>query len=164
MWIPGLGRYKPKQGNRVGDDAPDFTLLNQDGEPVHLRDELGDKPIALVFYPRASSMVCTKQMCSLRNGWAELGKKAKVFGISYDDPAALKKFKEEDNLPFPLLSDPDKQVAKEYGVAGVLSAARVSFVIGTDGKIKKVINDITAGSHDGQLAEAVAGIARQHDA
>src|SRR5690606_9940834 len=68
MWIPGLGRYKPQQGNRVGDAAPDFTLLNQDGREVHLRDELGDKPIALVFYPKASSMVCTKQMCSLRNG------------------------------------------------------------------------------------------------
>jgi peroxiredoxin Q/BCP len=156
MWIPGLGRYKPQQGNRVGDDAPDFTLLNQDGREVHLRDELGDKPIALVFYPRASSMVCTKQMCSLRNGWAELGKKATVFGVSYDDPAALKKFKQDDNLPFDLLSDPDKQVAKQYGVAGTFVAARVSFVIGTDGKIKNVIDDITAGSHDDQLLTAVA--------
>ncbi|MBX3460081.1 MAG: peroxiredoxin [Planctomycetes bacterium] len=155
MWIPGFGRYVAKPGNRVGDDAPDFTLPDQDGKQVRLKDQLGDLPVVLVFYPRASSPICTVQMCSLRNGWDALQAKAKVFGVSYDAPDALKRFKEQDRLPFALLSDPDKKVAKAYGVAGTFAAARVSFVISPDGKIKAVITDIKADNHNSQLLAAV---------
>lgn len=155
MWIPGFGRYTAKPGNRVGDDAPGFTLLDQDGVQVNLKDQLGDKPIVLVFYPRASSPICTRQMCSLRDNWSDLVQKAKVFGISYDPPAALKNFQQNDKLPFTLLSDPDKKVATAYGVAGTFAAARVSFVIAPDGKIKAVITDIKAGDHDQQVLKAL---------
>lgn len=155
VWIPGFGKYTAKQGNRVGDDAPDFTLKDQDGNDVTLSEQVGDKPVVLVFYPRASSPVCTKQMCSLRNDWDKLSGKAKVFGLSYDPPADLKKFKQEDNLPFTLLSDPDKEAAKRYGVAGTFAAARVTFVIGTDGKIKSVIEDIKASDHAEQVLKAL---------
>ncbi|MCC7507893.1 MAG: peroxiredoxin [Planctomycetes bacterium] len=155
MWIPGFGRYTAKPGNRVGDDAPDFTLLDQDGVPVKLKDQLGDKPIVLVFYPRASSPICTKQMCSLRDNWATVVQKAKVFGVSYDPPVALKVFQRNDKLPFTLLSDPDKRVAGAYGVAGLFAAARVSFVIAPDGKISAVITDIKASEHDRQVLDAV---------
>jgi thioredoxin-dependent peroxiredoxin len=155
VWIPGFGRYSPRDGNRVGDAAPDFTLKDQDGRDVHLADELGTKPVVLVFYPRASSPICTKQMCSLRNEWAELVGKVKIFGLSYDPPADLKKFKDEDKLPFTLLSDPDKVAAKAYGVAGMFAAARVTFVIGTDKRIKAVIDSIAATSHAQQVLEAM---------
>ncbi|MBK8206716.1 MAG: peroxiredoxin [Planctomycetes bacterium] len=155
MWIPGFGRYSAKPGNRVGDDAPGFSLLDQNGAQVSLKEQLGDKPIVLVFYPRASSPICTKQMCSLRDNWATLVQKARVFGVSYDPPAALKVFKQNDKLPFTLLSDPDKKVANAYGVAGLFAAARVSFVIGPDGKIKAVITDIKASDHDQQVLDAL---------
>jgi thioredoxin-dependent peroxiredoxin len=155
VWIPGFGKYTEKQGNRVGDAAPDFTLKDQDGNDVTLRQELGELPVVLVFYPRASSPVCTKQMCSLRNDWGRLSDKAKVFGLSYDPPADLKKFKQADKLPFTLLSDPNKEAAKKYGVSGTFAAARVTFVIGKDGKIKAVIEDIKAGDHAEQVLQCV---------
>lgn len=155
VWIPGFGKYTAKQGNRVGDSAPDFTLKDQDGNDVTLGGQVGELPVVLVFYPRASSPVCTKQMCSLRNDWGKLSDKARVFGLSYDPPVHLKKFKEDDKLPFTLLSDPAKEVATKYGVAGTFAAARVTFVIGTDGKIKAVIDDIKAGDHAKQVLAAV---------
>lgn len=155
MWIPGFGRYVEKPGNRVGDEAPDFTLRDHDGAQVRLKDQLGELPVVLVFYPRASSPICTAQMCSLRDDWGEVQKRAKVFGVSYDQPEALKRFQQNEKLPFSLLSDPDKQVARAYGVAGTFAAARVSFVIDKDGKIKAVITDIQATQHNKQLLAAV---------
>jgi thioredoxin-dependent peroxiredoxin len=155
VWIPGFGRYSPRDGNRVGDLAPDFTLKDQDARDVHLADELGEKPVVLVFYPRASSPICTKQMCSLRNEWSDLMGKVKIFGLSYDPPADLKKFIERDKLPFTLLSDPNKEAAKKYGVAGTFAAARVTFVIGTDRRIKAVIDSINATGHAEQVLQAL---------
>ena len=155
VWIPGFGRYSPRDGNRVGDPAPDFTLKDQDGRDVHLADELGGKPVVLVFYPIAGSPVCTKQMCSLRDGWGELMSRAKVFGLSYDGVESLKKFKQDHKLPFTLLSDSDKKAARAFGVAGTFAAARVTVIIGTDGKIKEVIDSIKAGDHAKQILEAL---------
>jgi hypothetical protein len=60
MWIPGFGKYRPREGNRVGDVAPDFALRDHDGREVRLADELGGLPVALIFYPRASSPVCAR--------------------------------------------------------------------------------------------------------
>ncbi|MCA8945929.1 MAG: peroxiredoxin [Planctomycetes bacterium] len=155
VWIPGFGKYTPKQGNRVGDDAPDFTLKDHDGNEVKLSGQVGDKPVVLVFYPRAGSPICTKQMCSLRDGWPELMAKAKVFGVSYDGVEQVRKFKEQQKLPFTLLSDPNKKVAKLYGVDGTFAAARVTFVIGTDGKIKAAIDSINANEHAKQVLKAL---------
>ena len=155
VWIPGFGKYTPKQGNRVGDTAPDFTLKDHDGNEVKLSGQVGDKPVVLVFYPRAGSPICTKQMCSLRDGWTELMAKAKVFGVSYDSVEQVRKFKEQQKLPFTLLSDPNKKVAKLYGVDGTFAAARVTFVIGTDGKIKAAIDSINANEHAKQVLKAL---------
>ncbi|MEZ5992924.1 MAG: peroxiredoxin [Planctomycetota bacterium] len=155
VWIPGFGKYTPKQGNRVGDGAPDFTLKDHDGNEVKLSGQVGDKPVVLVFYPRAGSPICTKQMCSLRDGWTELMAKAKVFGVSYDSVEQVRKFKEQQKLPFTLLSDPNKEVAKLYGVDGTFAAARVTFVIGTDGKIKAAIDSINANEHAGEVLAAL---------
>lgn len=155
MWIPGLGRYKPAPGNRVGDPAPDFTLPDHDGQSVHLADHLGAKPVVLVFYPRANSMVCTRQMCSLRDGWAALAQAATVFGLSYDQTAALRRFRQDDHLPFSLLSDAERRVAKAYGVAGLFLAARVTFIIGVDGRIRAVLSHISASDHAKQVLEAL---------
>jgi thioredoxin-dependent peroxiredoxin len=94
-------------------------------------------------------------MCSLRDRWEELGERARVLGISYDAPSALAKFRQGHNLPFPLLSDEDKAVAKAYGVAGMLAAARVSFVIGSDGVITAVIPEANTGGHAEEVLEAL---------
>lgn len=155
VWIPGFGKYTPKQGNRVGDAAPDFTLKDHEGKDVTLSEQVGEKPVALVFYPRAGSPICTKQMCSLRDGWSELMAKAKVFGVSYDSVEQVRKFKEQQKLPFTLLSDPTKKVAKLYGVDGTFAAARVTFVIGTDGKVKAAIDSINANEHAKQVLNAL---------
>lgn len=153
MWIPGFGRYSGKPA--VGDAAPSFSARNQDGALVALGDAAADRPVVLVFYPRASSPICTKQMCSMRDGWPALSAKATVFGVSYDEPAELKVFQQAQKLPFDLLSDPDKTIAKAYGVSGLLAAARVSFVIGTDRRIKSVITDIKAKDHATQILSAL---------
>lgn len=155
VWIPGFGKYSPRMGNRVGDKAPDFTLQDQEGRSVHLADELGQRPVVLAFYPMAGSPVCTRQMCSLRDGWPELMSNAKVFGISYDSVQNLQRFKEQEHLPFPLLSDPDKVVAKLYGVDGTFAAARVTFVIGVDGQIQAVIDSVKSADHAKQVLAAL---------
>jgi thioredoxin-dependent peroxiredoxin len=155
MWIPGFGRYKAQPGNRVGDEAPDFTLTDHDGRKVTLREQLGALPLVLAFYPKAGTPTCTRQMCNLRDGWQELQSRAEVFGISYDKPEALKRFREEQSLPFALLSDADKSVARAYGVAGALVPARVSFVIGKDGRIKAVIENVIAQQHHKQILQAL---------
>lgn len=155
MWIPGLGRYKAKAGNRVGDDAPDFKAVDQDGQEVRLSDQLGSLPLVLVFYPKASTPTCTKQMCNLRDGWESLQGKAKVYGVSYDKPASLKRFQQEQSLPFPLLSDSGREIARAYGVSGALVPARVSFVISPDGKIKAVIEGVKATTHTDQILSSL---------
>lgn len=155
MWIPGFGKYTPKPGNRVGDEVPDFTLNDQDGNNLRLHEQITDKPVVLVFYPRAGSPICTVQMCSLRDGWRELMQRARVFGLSYDPVADLKKFQQEDQLPFTLLSDPDKVAAKALGVDGLFAAARVTFVVGTDKRIKAVLTSIDANGHAAQVLKAL---------
>lgn len=153
MWIPGFGKYSGKPA--VGDAAPSFSARNQDGVMASLADAPAHLLVVLVFYPRASSPICTKQMCSMRDGWGDLRGKATVYGVSYDQPAELKVFQQAQKLPFDLLSDPDKTIARAYGVAGLFAAARVSFVIGTDRRIKDVITDIKAKDHATQILSAL---------
>jgi peroxiredoxin Q/BCP len=140
-------------GNRVGDKAADFALPDQDGNEVRLYDELDARPVVLVFFRMAGAPACTNQMWNLREAWPELMGRVKVFGISYDSLDALKRFKNNEHLPFPLLSDRDRQVAKMYGVNGMLSAARTSFVISADGRIESVIDHPTTTNHANEILD-----------
>ena len=100
----------------VGSKAPDFTLMNQDRQPVTLSQQKG-KPVVLAFFPAAFSSVCEKELCTFRDSMAQLNKaKAQVFGISVDTFFALKAFHDQQNFNFPLLSDFNKQVIRDYGV------------------------------------------------
>ncbi|HVH28503.1 MAG TPA: peroxiredoxin [Vicinamibacterales bacterium] len=100
----------------VGSTAPDFTLPNQDREPVTLSTQRG-RPVVLAFFPAAFSSVCQKELCTFRDSLAQLNKvNAQVYGISVDTFFALKAFADQQHLPFPLLSDFNKQVIREYGV------------------------------------------------
>ena len=100
----------------VGTAAPDFTLVNQDREPVTL-SALRGQPVVLVFFPAAFSGTCTKELCTFRDGMTRLNAaRAHVLGISVDTFFALKAFQTSQQLAFPLLSDFNKQVISLYGV------------------------------------------------
>lgn len=155
LGLIGIGVYKAIEGARVGDRAPDFSLLNQDKREVALKDLLGEKPLVLAFYPRANSPVCTTQMCALRDHDAELRKRARIVGISYSDVSAMQRFIKEQALPIEMLSDTDKSVAKKFGAYGFFAPARVTFVIDGKGVIRAVISKISAKSHAQQVIDAL---------
>ena len=126
----------------VGSKAPDFTLTNQDREPVTL-STLQGKPVVLAFFPAAFSSVCTKEMCTFKDSMAQLGKaNAQVYGISVDTFFTLKAFQEQQKLNFPLLSDFNKTAIRDYGVfnedmIGLKGIAkRATFVIDKDGVVR----------------------------
>ena len=133
----------------VGSKAPDFTLTDQDRRPVTLSAER-DRPVVLAFFPAAFSSVCAKELCTFRDHLAELNRgKAKVYGISVDTFFALKAFQADQKLSFPLLSDFNKQVIRDYGVfnedmIGLKGIAkRAVFVVDKDGIVRhrEVLDD-----------------------
>jgi len=101
----------------VGAHAPDFTLVNQDWEPVTLSREIGKGSLVLAFFPAAFSSVCTKEMCTFRDSMSQLNSlAAAVYGISVDTPFALKAWADQQQFTFPLLSDFNKTVIRQYDV------------------------------------------------
>jgi peroxiredoxin len=135
----------------VGSKAPEFTLPNQDRQPVSLREELAKSNVVLAFFPAAFSSVCTKELCTFRDQLGPMNHlaKAQVLGISVDTPFALKAFANEQKLQFPLLSDFNKDVIRSYevfnpdmiGLKGI--AKRAVFVIGRDSTVRyrEVLDD-----------------------
>ncbi len=102
----------------IGEVAPDFELLNQDGQPVKLSDFRGKKVI-IFAYPKAGTSGCTTQACGFRDEFPRVeSANAVILGLSPDAPEALKKWKEKENLPYDLLSDPDHQVLEAWGAWG----------------------------------------------
>ena len=126
----------------IGSTAPDFTLTNQDRQPVALSAQKG-KPVVLAFFPAAFSSVCAKELCTFRDSIAQLGKAdAQVYGISVDTFFTLKAFHDHEKLSFPLLSDFNKLVIRDYGVfnedmIGLKGIAkRAVFVIDKNGVVR----------------------------
>src|ERR1700745_4234184 len=100
----------------VGSKAPDFAWAKRDRQPVQLSEQRG-RPVVLAFFPAAFSSVCTKELCTFKDSMAQLGKaNAQVFGISVDTFFTLKAFLDQQKLNFPLLSDFNKQVIRDYRV------------------------------------------------
>ena len=139
----------------VGDAAPNFELLNQDGETVKLSDFAG-RTVVLYFYPKADTPGCTTQACGIRDRSGEYeAAGAVVLGVSPDEPKALRKFADKYGLPFTLLSDAEHEVAEAYGVWGQKSFAgrkymgveRSTFVIGADGTLVKVMRKVDPKTH-----------------
>jgi peroxiredoxin Q/BCP len=126
---------------KPGDKAPDFTLLDQDGNPLALSGSIEHKAL-IYFYPKADTPGCTTQACGLRDIAGEIGDTV-VLGISPDKPEKQKKFDAKYGLGFPLLSDLDHAVADAYGVWGerkmygktYLGIIRSAFLVGPDGDI-----------------------------
>ncbi|RWZ68572.1 thioredoxin-dependent thiol peroxidase [Labedella populi] len=143
------------QRPEIGQPAPAFTLPNQDGETVSLRD-LAGKRVILFFYPQAMTPGCTTQACDFRDNEASLlAAGYTVVGISRDAPEKQNAFRERDALPFDLLSDEDKTVHLAYGAWGeknsygkvVTGVLRSTFVIGPDGRLEHAFYNVKATGH-----------------
>ena len=139
----------------AGTPAPDFTLQDQDGVSHTLSTHTGTR-VLLYFYPKDDTPGCTKQACMLRDAMPELSKlDAIVFGISPDSVKSHKKFAEKYGLPFTLLADEGHLVAEKYGVWGRKKMMgreydgifRTSFLIGRDGTIEQVYENVKPEKH-----------------
>jgi peroxiredoxin Q/BCP len=142
-----------------GETAPDFTLPNQDGEPVTL-SSLRGRPVVLYFYPRADTPGCTTQACGVRDHSADYeAAGATVLGVSPDEVGAIKRFHDKQGLNFTLLADADHAVADRYGTWVEKSmygrtyegVARATFIIDADGMILHVIPKVSPKTHDEQV-------------
>ena len=141
---------------KVGNMAPAFTLVNQNGDKVSLKDYKGKKNVVLYFYPKAMTPGCTVQAQQLRDHQAELSEKNTVaVGISPDPSKRLAKFTERDELNFTLLSDEDHQVAEAFGVWGPKKFMgkeydgihRLTFLIDENGVVEHVFNKFKTKEH-----------------
>ncbi|GAB2712763.1 thioredoxin-dependent thiol peroxidase [Nocardia thraciensis] len=142
-----------------GDTAPEFTLPDADGKEVSLADYRGRKVI-VYFYPAASTPGCTKQACDFRDNLAELnGAGLEVVGISPDKPAKLAKFRDNEKLTFPLLSDPDREVLTAWGAYGektmygkkITGVIRSTFLVDEQGRIETAQYNVRATGHVAKL-------------
>ena len=148
----------------VGDKAPAFQATDQDGDAVALRDFKGKK-VVLYFYPKDDTPGCTKEACSVRDGWSKFRRKGvAVLGVSVDDEKSHRKFSDKFSLPFPLLADTDKEIVKAYGVWGeksmygrkYMGTHRVTYLVDEKGKIAAVWPKVKPDAHAEEVLAAVA--------
>jgi peroxiredoxin Q/BCP len=141
---------------KVGNNAPAFTLVNQKGEKVSLKDFKGEKNVVLYFYPKAMTPGCTVQACGIRDTKKKFSSaKTVVLGVSPDAPERLVKFIDKEGLNFDLLSDPEHKIADKYGAWGPKQfmgkkydgILRTTFIIGKDGKLKHVMDKVKTKTH-----------------
>lgn len=148
----------------VGDKAPAFSLPDAEGKTVKLSDYRGRKVI-VYFYPAASTPGCTKQACDFRDSLGQLNEAGlDVIGISPDKPEKLAKFRDAEELTFPLLSDPDRTVLTEWGTFGektmygktVQGVIRSTFVVDDKGVIEVARYNVKATGHVAKLINDLA--------
>ena len=147
---------------KTGNVGPAFTLQDQNGKKVSLKDFKGKKIVVLYFYPKAMTPGCTVQACGLRDSKKDLAKLNSVaLGISPDPVARLKKFDDKEDLNFVLLSDEDHAIADKYGVWGLkkfmgrefMGIIRTTFVIDKNGKLAHVMDKVKTRSHHDDVLE-----------
>ena len=139
--------------------APDFTAPviggnYNAGDSVHLASLKGQN-VVLYFYPKDDTPGCTKQACALRDGWSQIGEKARVFGVSVDSVKSHNKFITKHSLPFALIADEDKAIVNAYGVwvekslygKTYMGTERTTFVIAPDGTVKAVLPKVKPDEH-----------------
>ena len=148
---------------REGDAAPAFELESDRGEAVRLEDFRGRR-VVLYFYPRDDTSGCTKEACGFRDALPDFEDvDAVVLGVSPDDVASHVKFRAKYGLNFPLLADPDHEVAEAYGVWGTKKMygreyegiLRTTFVIGADGRVEKVFEKVKPAGHAEEILQAL---------
>ena len=148
---------------KVGQKAPDFTVMNDKGEKVKLADFKGKK-VVLYFYPKDDTPGCTKEACAFRDGMDKVKKRgAVVIGVSIDSVDSHQKFKNKFDLNFPLLADTDKKIVEAYGTwkeksmygRTYMGVERTTFIIDEQGRIAKVLPQVKPALHVGQVLEIV---------
>jgi peroxiredoxin Q/BCP len=152
---------------KVGDLAPEFRAQAIGGEygggrEVSLKDFRGSS-VVLYFYPKDDTPGCTAQACGLRDGWGELSGRAHIFGVSVDSAASHEKFIKKYQLPFPLLSDANKEIVGAYGVwveksmygKKYMGAERSTFVIDGVGRISAIFRKVKPEEHVTIVREAL---------
>lgn len=163
----GIGRsftqllvMKPEPGEK----APDFRaeVVGGDREEVSLADLRGQR-VVLVFYPKDATPGCTTQACAMRDGWDQLKDRAVIYGVSVDDAKSHQRFIDKQELPYPLLADPEKKMVEAYGVwveksmygRTFMGTERTTFVIDADGRIETVLPKVRPKEHFDKLLEAL---------
>ena len=153
----------PELKLKAGDVAPDFSAATNGGGKISLADFKG-KNVILYFYPRDDTPGCTKEACAFRDQFADFKKKgAVVLGVSTDPVKSHDKFVEKYKLPFTLLADEDKKIVEAYGVWGqksfmgrkYMGTHRVTFLIGPDGRIKKIWPEVKPAEHAAEVLVAI---------
>ena len=150
---------------KLGNLAPAFTLKDQNGDDISLKDFRGKKHVVLYFYPKAMTPGCTVQACGLRDSLQALEQsEAVALGVSPDPVARLKKFEEKEGLNFTLLSDEDHALADKYGVWGLkkfmgrefMGIIRTTFIINKQGRLMRVMDKFKTKTHHEDVAKILA--------
>ena len=148
---------------QIGEKAPLFQLPNQDGVMTDVAVSLGQF-VVIYFYPKASTPGCTTQACGFRDNWKLLADKGiKVFGISPDAPKLLRKFKENEQLPFDLLSDSEHKIAEIYGTwveksmygRSYMGMARDTFIIDPHGTVISMLHKVKPTEHISDIMKVI---------
>ncbi|MBN8615501.1 MAG: peroxiredoxin [Deltaproteobacteria bacterium] len=147
----------------VGDRAPDFVRHDHKGRTLDTAKLREEGPLVVYFYPRDFTPGCTKEACLFRDAFDELsGSRATIIGVSVDDDASHAKFAERYRLPFSLVADPDRDLAKRFGIMrafGLLGARRVTFVIDRDGRVKSALHaELSMDAHLTGVRESLASL------
>ena len=149
----------PQEGKK----APDFKLKNQNGETISLSDYKG-KNVVLYFYPKDNTSGCTAEACAFRDDFPKFEKiDAVILGVSPDSVESHKKFEQKYNLNFNMLSDEKKEVVQKYGVwkeknmygRKYMGVERTTYIIDTEGKIKKIFRKVKVNGHNKEVFEAI---------
>lgn len=149
---------------KIGNLAPTFTLMDQNGKAISLKDFKGKKNVVLYFYPKAMTPGCTVQACSIRDYKKEFAKvKTQVLGVSPDSAERLLKFVQRDELNFTLLSDPDHKIADKYGSWGPKKfmgkeydgILRQTFIINKDGRLVHIMDKVKTKTHHEEVLEFI---------
>ena len=143
----------------IGDQMPAFSVIDDSGRMITEQDLLGKKTV-LYFYPKDSTPGCTAEACNIRDNYQSfMARGYQVFGISKDSQASHQRFKEKNNLPFPLLSDPSTQMLQAFGAWGekkmcgktCVGTLRNSFIFDEKGILEHIIEKVDTKNHTAQL-------------
>lgn len=149
---------------KIGNKAPVFTLKNQQGELVSLKDFAGKKNVVIYFYPKALTPGCTTQACGIRDTQADLDQRdTVVFGLSPDPTKKLQKFIDKHDLNFDLLSDEDHAIADKYGVWALkkfmgkeyMGIVRTTFIINKESRLVSIMDSFKTKNHHEELLKAL---------
>jgi len=147
---------------KAGDKVPNFTVNDQDGNPISLSDYKGKK-LVVFFYPAASTPGCTLEACNLRDHYTELQAEGyELLGVSADTEKKQSNFRNKFKFPFPLLADTNKEVINAFGVWGPKKFMgreydgihRKTFLINEDGVVERVIDKVKTKAHAAQILES----------